>query len=351
MVERGDRMRMTFAGEKAKEALGGLVTNDVIALREGTGHRAAALTPKGRVIALCRVFDRGADLLVDCDAAAGEGFTAMIRKFVNPRLARYVVVTEATDCLGVHGGDAARVLARALSGGAGDDGVAGATRAPGAASITEADVGRLDALGAFDGFLAGDDESKCYVIRSVDLSAPGFEVFGARARVAEVRAALIAAGTRLASPEEVKALRVEAGLPEWGAEMDIETIPQEAVLDDLGAISFSKGCYTGQEVVARIHFRGHVNRQLRLLTSAAPLAVGARVIDAAGSDVGDVRTSVVSATRGALAIAMVRREVPLGSEVSVRSGSTETPAMLAPLVTTGVAPSVATGATSAATTA
>ena len=64
VVERGDRMRMTFSGEKAKEALGGLVTNDVAALRAGTGLRAAALTPKGRVIALCRVFDRGPDLLV-----------------------------------------------------------------------------------------------------------------------------------------------------------------------------------------------------------------------------------------------------------------------------------------------
>ncbi|MCE9601642.1 MAG: hypothetical protein K8S21_05420 [Gemmatimonadetes bacterium] len=323
VVERGDRMRMTFSGEKAKEALGGLVTNDVAALRAGTGHRAAALTPKGRVIALCRVFDRGPDLLVDCDAAAGEGFTAMIRKFVNPRLAKYAVVTETTDCLGVHGADASIALARAI-GGAGADGTA------------EADGGRLDALGAFDGLPTGEGESWCYVVRSTDLGAPGFDVFGSRARIAELRAALAAAGTRTATPDEVRVLRVEAGLPEWGSEMDIETIPQEAVLDDLGAISFNKGCYTGQEVVARIHFRGHVNRLLRLLTSDVPLAVGARVVDAAGIDVGDVRTSVVSATRGALAIAMVRREVPLGGEVSVRSGSTETPAVVAPLVTTGV---------------
>lgn len=323
VVERGDRMRMTFSGEKAKEALGGLVTNDVVALRAGTGHRAAALTPKGRVIALCRVFDRGPDLLVDCDAAAGEGFAAMIRKFVNPRLAKYAVVTETTDCIGVHGPDASVVLARAIHG-AGD------------ADITEAQAGRFEVLRAFEGVSSGDGEATCYVVRSTDLGVPGFDVFGARARIAELRAALAAAGTRTATPDEVRVLRVEAGLPEWGAEMDVETIPQEAVLDDLGAISFNKGCYTGQEVVARIHFRGHVNRQLRLLTSAEPLAVGARVIDTEGGDVGDVRTSVVSPTRGPLAIAMVRRGVPLGSEVSVRSGSTETAAVVAPLVTTGV---------------
>jgi len=318
MVERGDRMRMTFGGDKAKEALGGLVTNDVVALRPGTGHRAAALTPKGRVIALCRVFDRGSDLLVDCDAAAGEGFASMIRKFVNPRLAKYALVTDATDCLGVHGDGAAAALARALAG--------THTGAPG-----DIDAARLDALGAFEGIALGEGEAAVYVVRSTELSAVGFDVFGAKARIAELRAALAAEGLRTASPDEVKVMRVEAGIPQWGAEMDIETIPQEAVLDDLGAISFNKGCYTGQEVVARIHFRGHVNRLLRLLSSATPVAVGARVIDAAGADVGDVRTSVVSPTRGALAIAMVRREVEPGSEVTVRDGAGDTRATIAAL--------------------
>jgi folate-binding protein YgfZ len=223
----------------------------------------------------------------------------------------------------VHGADASSVLASAM-------------RDAGNEAARGAEVDRLEALGAFEGFSTGEGEATCHVVRSTDLSAPGFEVFGARSRIAELRATLAKAGVRTATPDEVRALRVEVGLPEWGAEMDIETIPQEAVLDDLGAISFNKGCYTGQEVVARIHFRGHVNRQLRLLTSAVQLTVGARVIDAAGGDVGEVRTSVVSATRGALAIAMVRREVPLGSEVSVRSGSTETPATVAPLVATGV---------------
>ena len=339
MVERGDRMRMTFSGEQAKEALGGLVTNDVIKLRPGTGHRAAALSPKGRVIALCRVFDRGPDILVDCDAAAGEGFIAMIRKFVNPRLAKYVVISETTDCVGVHGGDASTVLARALSE-AGEE----EERADTVAETLLDESGpplatRLGALRAFEGFAVGEAEARCYVVRSADLSVAGFEVFGARARVAEMRAALVAAGTRAASPDEVKVLRVEAGIPEWGTEMDLETIPQEAVLDDLGAIAFDKGCYTGQEIVARIHFRGHVNRMLRLLTSATPLMVGARVIDVAGTDVGEVRTSVVSATRGALAIAMVRREVELGSEVTVRAESGEARARVAPLVDATVAAS------------
>lgn len=330
LVERGDRMRMTFTGDKAKEALGGLVTNDVVSLRAGTGQRAAALTPKGRVIALCRIFDRGSDLLVDCDAAAGEGFASMIRKFVNPRLAKYALVTGTTGCVGVHGDGASVAVAAALAS-VSLGGRDGADSGAGLAS-------RLEALAPMDGIAVGEGDAAAYIVRSAELSAPGFELVASTARVAEVRAALVAAGVRTATTEEVLVLRVEAGVPEWGTEMDIETIPQEAVLDDLGAISFNKGCYTGQEVVARIHFRGHVNRLLRLLVSESPLAVGSRVIDAAGTDVGEVRTSVVSATRGPLAIAMVRREVEPGSDVTVRSGTSEVRARVSPLVPVGGMP-------------
>jgi len=297
--DRSDRLRMTFTGDQAKAALGGLVTNDVVALKPGDGQRAAALTPKGRVIALCRIFDRGPDLLVDCDAAAGDGFVAMIRKFVNPRLAKYAVITDATGCLGVHGDEAAARLARAIG-----------------ADATVQDA--LAALAPLGGRWIGDGDEALYVVRSDDLSVAGFDVIGARARVESVRAALAASGMRTATATEVLTHRLERGLPAWGTEMDLETIPQEANLDALGAISFNKGCYTGQEVVARIHFRGHVNRHLRWLVSEAPLRAGARVLDANGSDVGDVRSSVATSAQGALAMAMVRREVESGTTVNVQ---------------------------------
>lgn len=304
VLDRGARLRMTFAGDGAKAALGGLLTNDVTALKPGDGQRAAALTAKGRVIALCRVFDRGTDLLVDCDAAAADGLVAMIRKYVNPRLAKYAVVTEATGCLGVHGGDAAREIARAIGA---DEG----TRAA------------IDALGAQANVVIGTGEEALTVVRSDDLSIDGFDLIGPRDRIGMLRDALVARGALTADADRARTLRVERGLPEWGAEMDAETIPQEAMLDEFGAISFTKGCYTGQEVVARIHFRGHVNRHLRWLTSAEPLRAGMRVLDANGADVGDVRTSVVSPARGPLAIAMVRREVEPGATVTARDDAGE----------------------------
>jgi folate-binding protein YgfZ len=118
--------------------------------------------------------------------------------------------------------------------------------------------------------------------------------------------------------------RIEAGRPAWGIDMDDTTIPQEANLDELHAISYTKGCYTGQEVVARVHFRGHVNRNLRGLTYAAAdgvPAAGARLVDAEGRDVGDVRSAALSPRLGGIALGMVRREVPFGATLAVRSTS------------------------------
>lgn len=302
LVERSARLRMRFVGEKAKDSVGGLVSNDVVALAKGQGQRAVALTPKGRVIALVRVFDRGEDLLLDSEPESAEAFVAMIRKFVNPRGAKYAVVTDTTGCLGVFGAQAAKLLA----------------------PLVGAELSALDALAPL-ALWRGEGVD---VIRSDELSVAGFEVVAERARIAELRAALEAQGLRDADEAQVEALRVERGLPRFGVEMDAETIPQEANLDVLGAISFTKGCYTGQEVVARIHFRGHVNRHLRWLRSSTPLPRGAVVVDETGKEVGDVRSSVATA-QGPLAMAMVRREITPGSDVTVRTATGDVSAHLA----------------------
>jgi len=296
LVDRTSRLRMTFTGEKAKESLGGLVTNDVVSLKPGHGHRAVALTAKGRVIALVRVFDRGPDLLLDCEPESAEGFVSMIRKYVNPRTAKFAVITDDTACLGVHGSEAASLIAPLVG-------------------VEASVISGLPPLG-----IVTSPDGTLDVIRSTELSVPGFDLVGTREAIATLRTSLEAAGAHEIAESEVEIARVEVGLPRFGVDMDAETIPQEANLDTLGAISFTKGCYTGQEVVARIHFRGHVNKHLRFLSTAEPLTRGAVVLDATGKEVGDVRSAVVSQKRGPLALAMVRREVELGSEVQVRDG-------------------------------
>ena len=125
----------------------------------------------------------------------------------------------------------------------------------------------------------------------------------------------VAAGAVPAGLAAWEIARVEAGRPEWGIDIDENTIPQEANLDELDAISYTKGCYIGQEVVARVHFRGHVNRHLRGLRAAgggAPPPTGAQLIDDTGNHVGDVRSAVSSPRLGGIAIGMVRREVEPG---------------------------------------
>jgi folate-binding protein YgfZ len=114
--------------------------------------------------------------------------------------------------------------------------------------------------------------------------------------------------------------RVEAGRPEWGIDIDDSTIPQEANFDELEAISYTKGCYTGQEVVARVHFRGHVNRHLRGLRAASLEAppTGAQLADDTGNHVGEVRSSVTSPRLGGIAIGMVRREVVSGTSLMAK---------------------------------
>jgi folate-binding protein YgfZ len=102
--------------------------------------------------------------------------------------------------------------------------------------------------------------------------------------------------------------------------MDEATIPQEANLEELGAISYTKGCYTGQEVVARVHFRGHVNRVLRGLRVAGttPPPPKASLFDATSKAIGDVRSSVSSPRLGGVALGMLRREVEVGATLHAR---------------------------------
>jgi folate-binding protein YgfZ len=294
LAPRPTRGRLEVRGPQATAVLNGLLTNDVSTLAEGAGQWAAALTAKGRVIALLRVVRDDNHFFLETDGAALPGLLAMLRKYVNPRLATVTDVSTTSLAVGVHGAEAAAALA------------------PRVACTTEA----IEALAPMASHRGVMDGTAVRVVRSADCATPGFDVIGPTATIEALTATLAGAGWTPASAEALEAERILAGVPTWGIHMTEETIAQEAALDSLGAVAFAKGCYTGQEVVARIHFRGHVNRLLRRLRAASPLAVGAVVRDASGTEVGEVRSSVTTA-EGSLAIAMVRREVVPGDAVQV----------------------------------
>src|SRR5205814_4658305 len=101
----------------------------------------------------------------------------------------------------------------------------------------------------------------------------GFESFVPATAIGTLRAAFQSAGIAEGANDTWEIARIESGRPRWGEDIDDSTLPQEANFDELGAISYTKGCYIGQETVARVHFRGHVNRflrKLRFVTRPAP---------------------------------------------------------------------------------
>jgi folate-binding protein YgfZ len=160
------------------------------------------------------------------------------------------------------------------------------------------------------------------------LGVEGFELFVHAEQFDALWERAAASGAVPAGLEAWEIARVEAGRPEWGLDIDDNTIPQEANFDELHAISYTKGCYVGQETVARVHFRGHVNKHLRGIHAAGldSPPTGATLHDETGQQVGDVRTAVRSPRLGGIALAMIRREVAPGASLTARwpqEGSTD----------------------------
>jgi hypothetical protein len=163
---------------------------------------------------------------------------------------------------------------------------------------------------------------------------PGVDVVGPIESVRAVRDALREAGVPAVELGQYETARIEAGLPRLGVDVDERTIPQEAFLER-DAVSFTKGCFLGQELVCRIDTRGHVNRHLRRLRISAGRAPerGAEVV-ADGASVGTV-TSVAEGAGASLALAMVRREVAPPAEVTLRDADGEVSATVEALPGSG----------------
>jgi folate-binding protein YgfZ len=145
-------------------------------------------------------------------------------------------------------------------------------------------------------------------------TADGLDLIASGDDAEAVGAALLAAGAVEVGAEAAEILRIEAGTPRFGADMGSETMPAEAGIVDR-AVSFAKGCYIGQEPVARLHYKGRPNRHLRGLTLNAPVGAGAP-LRLGEKEVGRVGSSCVSPARGPIALAIVRREAEPGAELA-----------------------------------
>jgi len=156
------------------------------------------------------------------------------------------------------------------------------------------------------------------VARIDQLGVPGYCIYVAAALAGELRARLEAAGVTKADQEAVDAARIEAGYPVFGVDMTDDTIPLEAGIEDR-AISFTKGCYVGQEVIVRVVHRGHgrVARRLVGLRLDAPVSHGARIV-ADGREIGGVTSAAESPRTGPIAMGYVHRDFTVaGTRVGV----------------------------------
>ena len=307
------RGRLCLTGADRVRFLHGQVTNDIKALRAGEGCYAALVTAKGRMESDLNIYNLPEELLLDFEPGLGGAVSQRLQKFIVADDVQVVDVASNYGLLSVQGPAAAAAL-RTL-------GLFNPLPAKpyNVARVVDATLGEL------------------YLANQPRLGASGFDVFTPRAALDAMAHQLIAAaraaGGRACGWDAFEAARIEAGIPRFGVDMDQTHLPQEARIETR-AVSYTKGCYVGQEVLNRLHTLGHVNRELRGLRLDAEV----KALPAKGDqlfqqdkEVGYITSAAVSPLRGAtFALGYVRKEADrLGTRLVVRSAAGDLPATVA----------------------
>jgi folate-binding protein YgfZ len=243
--------------------LQGLLTNDVLKLEHGQAIWGAFLTPKGMIVSDAWVARDGDAAWVIVPAAGHDQMKLLFGRTMPPRLAK---VADQSATLRVWW-----LVGETATAPAGASMLRPAARAP------------FDAL----------------------LIAP---------QSATIETELVAQGRMIAPAAFAEAARLLHGWPTVGREIDERTLPQEVRFDELGGVKYDKGCYTGQETVARLHFRGHANRALRAVEWSAPATDEGGELSVDGKTVGTLRTVALLGER-LVALAILRREIVTGDTV------------------------------------
>ena len=280
LLDRSAQGKLSIRGREAAEYLQGQLTNDIEALAPGEGCYAALLDRKGHMQADMRVLRLDADeIWIDTEPVALEAARRHLQTY---KIGRDVELEDATETRTI-----------------------------------------LSLIGPRSVELAGsaalpEHTSEVTVVRGIDSIAVGTPrgidliVLGEDAE--RLRDSLVDAGACEVNEEAAEILRVESGTPRFGAEMDARTMPAEAGIVE-AAVSFSKGCYIGQETVARLHYKGKPNRHLHGLRLSAPVPPGTP-LTLEEKDVGRIGSSCVSPVHGPIALAILRREAEPGAELA-----------------------------------
>lgn len=291
------RGRIRVSGSEANMFLNGLITNDMKTLAENRWMPAVFPTVQGRLIGVVRVI-HGSDpsVLIDTETTAHEAVLKTISRFTLAGDFKVSDVTSETALLTVQGKKAVEVVEKVLARAVSD------LPSNGVAETQWQDV-------------------SVTIIRASHTGEDGFDLVIDLSRAAELRKALENAGAQPLGAETLEILRVEAGIARFGLDMDETTVVPETNLDD--AVSYTKGCYVGQEIIVRIRHRGHPAKKLTGLRFETELQIepGAVIRSMDNQEIGRVTSAVVSPKLGSIGLGYVRYEyLTDGTQVVVGDG-------------------------------
>lgn len=304
LIDCSHRAVLRLTGPDRQTFLQGMVSNDVAALAPGQGCHAAFLDSTGHMLAELYVHAVPGSLLIETDSRCLGRLAATLDKYLIMEKVEIADVSSEWAILSVQGDGARAALASVLN-----------VPIPDLAPITNVAVETTDG-------------AKGYLIAMSHSRASGYDLWLPASAAGVVREQVIAAGAGPLGEEAAEILRVEAGIPAWGTELSEEVLLPEAEISD--AISYTKGCYIGQEIVARLHARGHTNRALRgiLLAQGAETPKLGDVVKIpddqpdAGRPIGRITSAVASPHFGGrpLALGYVRKEyLDNGTPVTVET--------------------------------
>lgn len=298
--------QIEVSGTEAEQFLNGLITNDVKKLEDGAWMTAAFPTVQGRLIAFARIIRRNKRFLFDTEAATREKVLKALERFTLAGDFRVADLSSEIALLSLQGARSAEILAASL----GEE----------TARVRRQRV-----------FTAKWNDRELSVIRATHTAEDGFDLFVNRADAASLSENLKASGARPIGSDALEILRIEAGVPLYGVDMDETNVVLEAGQTD--AVSFTKGCYVGQEIIARIHWRGHVAKQVAGLRADGNIARGAQIRSTEDKQIGRVTSVTFSPDlKQTIALGLVRYDyLAAGTQVRILDEGAERAATVAEL--------------------
>ena len=308
VIDLSARGRLLVSGSEAVMFLNGLITNDMKTLAVNSWMPAVFPNVQGRLLAAVRIIHREDGFLIDTESTTLETVAKLLERFTLAGDFRVTNQTGETAMLSVQGPNAEKVVRVVLG--------------------EAANVGRQQVVTA-----QLDGGSKVTIIRATHTAEDGFDLFISTNESRSLHEALTKAGAQPVGPDALETLRIEAGIPRYGIDMDETNVVTETNLDD--AVSFTKGCYIGQEIIARIKYRGHVAKKLTGLVFQTQVALegGAKILSSDGKEIGRVTSLTFSPRlKRTIALGYVKYDyLQSGTPVKVVSPEQECPAAVAEL--------------------